>query len=619
MRFITVGLTTLLFSLLLTPLVRKLAHATGQVCAPRKDRWHSRPTALLGGVAIYFAFVAGCGFFAWHLPGVRLILGGGTLLFLAGLLDDLIGLKPYVKLVLQLVVASLVVYWGRRLPWTNIEALNILLTIFWLVGITNAVNLLDNMDGLAGGISVIACLSLATTFLLNGQSEQALLPMLLGGAALGFLVYNFQPATIFMGDCGSMLLGFVLGAAALLSEYDRTRNLGAVLVTPVLILLIPIFDTCLVTVMRKLAGRPISQGGRDHASHRLVALGISERRAVLLLYALAASASVLAVLIRALQPFVLLWLIPLFTLGLLCIGIYLGKVRVYENGQWPEAATRLRSFAEFTYKRRVLEILIDTSLIVLAYFGAFLLRFDGGLTTEQLQYFFSTLPLVMAAQMIAFLVCGIYRGLWRYADVNDFVRVAKSVGTGVLTGALLVLILKQGQMPGRAVLFLHALLLMFLVCASRWSFRLLRALIVGPTAISINAKQALIYGAGDQGEWLINELLQNPQAYRYRPIALLDDDPHKAGKLLHGCRIHSFHELPALLLRHKITTVLVSSENIPDSKLAALQTFDLEIARAQVSLQFKPCATAAQSRAGFLTPSPPSTEDALKVTAANVS
>ncbi len=625
MRFITVGLTTLLLSLLLTPLVRKLAHATGHVCAPRKDRWHSRPTALMGGVAIYLAFVAGCWLFAWHLPGVRLILGGGTLLFLAGLLDDLIGLKPYVKLVLQLVVASLVVYWGRRLPWTNIEAINILLTIFWLVGITNAVNLLDNMDGLAGGISVIACLSLATTFLLNGQSEQALLPMLLGGAALGFLVYNFQPATIFMGDCGSMLLGFVLGSAALLSEYDRTRNLGAVLVTPVLILLIPIFDTCLVTVMRKLAGRPISQGGRDHTSHRLVALGISERRAVLLLYALAASASALAVLIRTLPPFVLLWLIPLCTLGLLCIGIYLGKVRVYENGengengQWPEAATRLHSFAEFTYKRRVLEILIDTSLIVLAYFGAFLLRFDGSLTTEQLQYFFSTLPLVIAAQMIAFLVCGIYRGLWRYADVNDFVRLAKSVGAGVLAGALLVLILKRGQMPGRAVLILHALLLMFLVCASRWSFRLLRALIVGPTALSINAKPALIYGAGDQGEWLINELLQNPQAYRYRPIALLDDDPHKAGKLLHGCRIHSFQELPALLLRHKISAVLVSSANIPDSKLAALQTFDLEFARAQVSLQFKPCVTVAPSRAVFLTPLPPSSEDALEVTAANVS
>jgi UDP-GlcNAc:undecaprenyl-phosphate GlcNAc-1-phosphate transferase len=616
MRLLIVGFASFLFSVLLTPLVRRMAHATGQVSAPRQDRWHSRPTALLGGVAIYLAFLVGCVLFAWQVPGAHLILMGGTLLFLAGLLDDLIGLKPYVKLVLQLVVAALVVYWGRRLPWTNIEAVNILLTIFWLVGITNAVNLLDNMDGLAGGISVIACLSLATTFLLNGQVEQALLPVLLGGAALGFLFYNFQPATIFMGDCGSMFLGFVLGATALLSEYDRTRNLGAVLVTPVLILLIPIFDTCFVTVMRKLAGRPISQGGRDHTSHRLVALGISERRAVLLLYALAASASALAVSIRAMQPFVLFWLIPLCGLGLLCIGIYLGKVRVYESGHWSGAGTRLRTFTDFTYKRRVIEILIDTTLITLAYFGAFLLRFDGGMTAEQMQYFFSSLPLVIAAQMLAFLACGIYRGLWRYADVHDFVTVGKAVFAGILAGASLVLLFKGRQTPSHAVFVLHALLLMILVCASRWSFRLLRAMIVGPTSIALNAKLALIYGAGNQGERLVNELLQRPIEHRYRPVAFLDDDPHKVGKLMHGLRIHSSQELTALLRRYQISTVLISSEKISDPKLAAFYEHGLAVARTFLRLDIKPCEAVSQSFPSLLTVAQ---EESLKATPANVS
>ena len=114
-------------------------------------------------------------------------------------------------------------------------------------------------------------------------------PALLGGAALGFLAFNFNPASIFMGDCGSMFLGFTLGGMALMSDYGRSRNLTAVLLSPVLILLLPIFDTCVVTATRKLSGRAISQGGRDHTSHRLVALGMSERRAVLLLYVLAAT------------------------------------------------------------------------------------------------------------------------------------------------------------------------------------------------------------------------------------------------------------------------------------------------------------------------------------------
>ena len=128
--------------------------------------------------------------------------------------------------------------------------------------------------------------------------QEAILPAILGGAALGFLLFNFNPASIFMGDGGSMFLGFTLGGIALLSSYDRTRNVTSVLITPVLIMLIPIFDTSVVAITRKLSGRPLSQGGRDHTSHRLVALGISERRAVLLLYGLAAASGILALLVR---------------------------------------------------------------------------------------------------------------------------------------------------------------------------------------------------------------------------------------------------------------------------------------------------------------------------------
>ncbi|HUK91486.1 MAG TPA: MraY family glycosyltransferase, partial [Blastocatellia bacterium] len=281
--------------------VRAFARRFGMVSAPRQDRWHREPTAMLGGVAIFGTFMLCYLVLAPKHHGETAVLAAATLLFLTGLLDDLVEIKPYAKLIVQLIAASTVIYFGIHLHWTKYDAVNDFLTIVWLVGITNAINLLDNMDGLAGGVTLISCVFLGLTFAINGQTEMAMAVGLLGGAALGFLAFNFQPATVFMGDCGSMFLGFMLGATALLSQYGRSRNLAAVLFTPVLILAIPIFDTCVVTVTRKLSGRPISQGGKDHTSHRLVALGLPERRAVLMLYLMAALSGALALLVRMLN------------------------------------------------------------------------------------------------------------------------------------------------------------------------------------------------------------------------------------------------------------------------------------------------------------------------------
>src|SRR4029077_15375024 len=157
--------------------------------------------------------------------------------------------------------------------------------IFWLVGITNALNLLDNIDGLAGGVAAIGALFLTYLCHAAHQPAHAALCAPFAGAVCGFLVFNFNPASIFMGDCGSLFLGFFLAGSALINPAaGRSRTFLPVLAVPVLILFIPIFDTLFVMVQRKLAGRPVSLGGRDHTSHRLVALGLSERHAVLLLY-----------------------------------------------------------------------------------------------------------------------------------------------------------------------------------------------------------------------------------------------------------------------------------------------------------------------------------------------
>jgi UDP-GlcNAc:undecaprenyl-phosphate/decaprenyl-phosphate GlcNAc-1-phosphate transferase len=584
MRIILASFFTLLLGLILTLIARAVSHRVGLVAAPRQDRWHQKPTAMLGGVAIYTAFVIGYGLFGPRLSSAYVLLAAGTLLFLTGLVDDVVHVKPYVKLVLQMIAAATLVYFGLRLPWVDYQWINDVLTIFWLVGITNAINLLDNMDGLAGGVSMISSVFLAITFLLNGQSSEAILPALLGGAVLGFLVFNFNPASIFMGDSGSMFLGFMLAGTALLSGTGRFRSLTSVLLTPVLILMIPIFDTCFVTISRKLSGRPISRGGRDHTSHRLVALGVSERRAVVMLYVFAAFSGVLALAVRWLETTVVLALVPLFAILVLFLGLYLGKVRVYGEGEQPEGLRIINAIADFSYKRRVFEVLLDTALIALAYYGAFVLRWDGHLPDEQLQIFLKTLPLVIIIQMAFFLFGGVYRGLWRYVGITDLMVIARAVVSGTTVSTLVVFAMYWFRGPSRAVALLDILLLLVFVSVSRVSFLALKAMIVGRGNNAPNATPILIYGAGDGGELLIREILNNPDR-QYSPVGFIDDDNRKAGKIMHGYRIFDINELPSLISAYGIREVLISSFKVPEARLDSLRRMGICLKKMSIRIE----------------------------------
>src|SRR3954447_7131132 len=316
-----------------TPIVRALARRFGAVAMPRNDRWHRRPTAMMGGIAIFVAVMATLPWLVRLTTEVWVVLGTSTLLFAVGLIDDFLKIKPYQKLIGQLIGVALILYFGLVLPWTNSAAINMMITLVWLIGITNAVNMLDNMDGLSVGIAAIAAIFLGINFASNGQFNEALMLAGFAGALLGFLIYNHSPASIFMGDCGSMFVGFFLATTALMSRGGgggRSRSIVAVLAVPVLVLLVPIFDTTFVTLMRKMAGRSASQGGRDHTSHRLVALGLSEKRAVWMLYTFALASGTLAMLVRHRKLDVSLGAIAAITIVLTLIGVYLARVRVYD-------------------------------------------------------------------------------------------------------------------------------------------------------------------------------------------------------------------------------------------------------------------------------------------------
>ena len=573
-QLVAVGLSFAL-AIALTPLVRALARATGMVARPKTDRWHKKPTAMLGGVSIWLAVVLSYLALVPHSPHGWVVIGSSTFLFLVGLADDIFNAKPYQKLIGQIMGAAFVLYYGLALPWTNSAIINLGITIFWLIGITNAVNLLDNMDGLASGIAAIASVFLALNFLVNGQLNEAVMAAVFAAALVGFLVYNSNPATIFMGDCGSMFIGFFLASSALMSASTggRSRSLLPVLAVPILVLLIPIFDTTFVTVLRKLSGRAASQGGRDHTSHRLVALGMSERRAVWMLYGFAGLSGILAMLVRQMKFDVSLAAVLGFTVVLTLLGVYLAGVKVYDDEEEVKAAQADKALYAFlidvSYKRRVFEVLLDVVLIILAYYTAYLLLFGPMTENSVRNIFLRTLPILVFIKMASFLVMGIYRGIWRYTSVDDLVVFAKAVIIGSVGSVVVILFAFRFEGVSRAVFVIDALLMLMMLAASRMAFRLFRQVL--PTGKTREGCRVLIYGAGDGGELLLRELLNNREL-QYAPVAFLDDDPKKKDKVIHGLRVHVGNgSLISICRQQQVEEVLISSSRFSEERVREIQ------------------------------------------------
>ena len=564
-------LVSLGLALALTPMVRTLARQFGFVAKPKTDRWHKKPTAMMGGVAIWLAVIATYLALVPHSGAGWVVVGAASFLCLVGLADDLLHFKPYQKLIGQVIGAAIVVNYGLVLPWTRYLPLNMVITIFWLVGITNAVNLLDNMDGLATGIAAIASGFLTFNFITSNQPVEAMMLAVFTAALLGFLIYNSNPASIFMGDSGSMFIGFFLASSALINiSGGRSRTL-VVLAVPILVLFIPIFDATFVTILRKLSGRAASQGGRDHTSHRLVAIGLSEKRAVLLLYGLAATSGLLAVLVRQLKPDVSLALLILLTLGLTLLGVYLAGVKGYDEEADVRAARDNPLFGfliDFSYKRRIFEVMLDVVLIVLAYWSAYAMKFGPFSGSPAWKLFLRTLPVLVVVRLGAFLFFGVYRGIWRYTGMDDLMAFAKAVAAGSVVSVVIILFKFRFQGFSRTVFLLDAMVMMTFLAGSRIAFRFFRQVL--PAANKEDGKRVLIYGAGDAGELLLRELLNNREL-RYAPIGFMDDDTNKHGKLIHGFRVFGGNgSFVRIITEHQVEQVLISTPRITEERISEI-------------------------------------------------
>lgn len=286
--FILMAASALILAIGGTPVARRVALRLGIIDQPAERKIHISPVPLMGGAAIYGAFILALLFFGdlFYVAEVVAIFVGATLCSLVGALDDRRGLGSYPKLAMQLVAAWILVYGGVQIRFFD-NWLDIAITLLWVVGITNAFNLLDNMDGLSGGIAMIAAVFFTLLAALSDQYLVGILAAALAGACAGFLVYNWNPAHIFMGDTGSLFIGFLLAAVGIKLRFP-SNSVTVTWMIPVLVLGLPIFDTTLVFISRLRKGlNPLTTPGKDHVSHRLARLTGSRREAVLLCYLIA--------------------------------------------------------------------------------------------------------------------------------------------------------------------------------------------------------------------------------------------------------------------------------------------------------------------------------------------
>ena len=559
-------------ALWLGAVVRRCAPAIGAVVPPRPDRWHTNPTPTMGGIAIALGTVAGFAAIAVTPESAAVttawpaVLMAALTMSVVGMFDDRLQLSPVAKLVSSLAIGAFLVFalTGSE-PAAALPTSYTLIGTIWFAGVCHALNLLDNMDGLAAGVALIAALFLAA--LLGQTLGPALVLMLvaLAGALAGFLYWNRPQARLFMGDCGSLFIGALLGGASLVPVFNQRVAFVSPAVLVMLILVVPLFDTGFVLVLRRLAGRSATKGGTDHVSHRIVSLGFSERSAVRILYGLGVVGGLTAWALSALSTVEPMPILAVFAVVVILIGIYLARVPAYNKQDF--VALQKSSFApllkDLAFKWHAGEVLLDLVLITVCYYAAYRLRFDEGRELDIfLRYFTVSLPVVLGCKLAALYSSGLYQRSWDTFGLRDLGAVVRGVGAGSLLTVAASYYLYRGEGFSRVVFVLDGLLLTAAIVATRASFRTMN--LVAATR-NKRSRRVLVYGAGKYGQLLVREMRANT-AWHMNPMGFIDDDPLKTRRWIVGVPVHgNIEHLEATMRRFDIEEVVLSSPSINGS------------------------------------------------------
>jgi len=590
-------------SFAITPLIRVIAKKRNVLDIPSERKIHRKPIPLLGGIPIFISFnlTLLIGYF-FNIEFIIEFLSNKwkplllcqVLILIMGIVDDIKKLQPRVKFLLQIFAGSLLLLFGIGIynitnPFSegtiHLGILSIPITILWVVGITNALNLIDGLDGLAAGTSLIVCVTLFGISFFNQNFGIAFVSLILAGSVLGFLRYNFHPAKIFLGDSGSLLLGFLLAVLSIQGSY-KGATLVAVL-APILALGFPIMDTLLSMIRRFLKsihvvdyskengklkglffkGFLIFEADKDHVHHRLLSRGLSHRRAVLILYVLCAALGIIAFVTVAFKN-----LNMTIFLGAIIFAFIIGiRSLNYQEFKILESGLLLPIFNFPVINKRIFQAFIDLFLISLSFYLSFILVFKS-FSGQEKNLFIQTIPIVLAAKIIIFYFSGLYRGSWIHSSIEDILLAVKSlIFSSVGSLLLLGLIFGLGSFGGGLFFLIDFYLLTTFIVGYRVSFRLVNSLYNRNSGYK--GKSVLIYGAGHRGSVALKEMKYNG-SYFFSPIGFIDDDADKKGRVIHNCPIlGSIEEIEQVVDKNNVLEIIVSTDKIQKEKIRKLMDF----------------------------------------------
>ncbi len=619
--FITSFIVPVFISLIVTPFVIKFAVRINAIDKPGERKVHQTDIPRLGGLAVFTSIAFSLSIVLMFFPELFADVRGHTTrisvlifcfisIFILGFWDDLEPLKPGIKFGVQLVIAALIYFAGFKISlitnpvgdgFLNVEMIDFPLTLLWIVGITNAFNLIDGLDGLATGVATIALVSIFTVSALMGEIWAAVLALIMAGSLVGFLRYNFSPAKIFLGDSGSLLIGFSL---ALLSIQSTTKiSTGLALLFPLLVLGLPITDT-LISMLRRflgsyMPGKTIENSqsmtsklhrmftpDRSHIHHQLISLGLTHRNTVLLLYFVSAFFAFGAFAITQVDTFEKSISIALILGFAIFLGIKKLKYReisIFNNG------IMLPIYERWILNRITFLSLIDLSFIAASFILTYNLIHNINPASIGFLNFETTLIVVLSVQLFTFWVSGLYKETIRQMGIGTVLRITKSVGYAVICTAIALFIMDSFPfISGIQFLVLDFYFLLTFILGIRIAYQVLSYWFHRDKK---SGENILIYGANENGTMILHKI-SNSSNINYKVLGFLDDDPNLEGKLLYGYPIFGSHWKLAKILRSMKTPVdyiFICEEDIKPENLNRLKVLaesnGIKIKRLQIRLK----------------------------------
>lgn len=600
-QFIIAFLVPVIIAIILTPWVVKFAHVIGAVDEPNERKVHQKITPRLGGMVIFLTlsicsllaflfFDMGQLEMAQHYQKIIMVSIALTLVFFLGIWDDITPLKPGIKFGLQFLIASMVYFAGVKIssvmnplnPYViNVQLIDYPLTILWIVGITNAINLIDGLDGLASGVTTIACVSIFAVSALTGEIGNAYVALILAGSLVGFLRYNFNPAKIFLGDSGSLLLGFLV--AVLSIQSSNKVSTGFSILFPILVLGLPIADT-LIAMLRRFLGTFLEKSSqsqaikrrihkmflpdKSHIHHQLLQHGLTHRNTVILLYVISSVFALAAFSITIIDSYNKAIIALVITGVIIFIGIKKLKYReidVLHNGIF------LPFYERFWLNRSVYKSLFDLFFISAAFTISFFVVQWTNPESINIKQFQIALVAVCSVQMFVLWLSGLYRDSYQVIGLGDALKIAKCVAYAVaFIIPVFVLFFNSGPEFLTQFFILNFYLLLTFILGFRISYQALKYLFFRTNSAE---KKVLIYGANNFGSMLLDQLMSSNDQ-KYNVLGFIDENHEKEGALLNGFQIFGGHwKLERLYNSERFDMILMTDEKVKPEVMRRIKEF----------------------------------------------